>query len=100
MSEKFDGVRALWTGEGMYSRGGFAFQPPASFTSHLPKDLQLDGELWTGRQEFQNVQKLPMMVEKMDVWKKVKYCIFDSPSLKNKPYQSFAVAILFDFRKI
>ena len=52
MSEKLDGIRAYWNGSNMYSRNGLMFNPPAWFKELLPKDLALDGELWTERDDF------------------------------------------------
>ena len=52
-SEKLDGVRCYWNGKEMYSRNGKLFYPPDFFKSALPKDIALDGELWTKRDDFQ-----------------------------------------------
>ena len=49
MSEKLDGVRCFWDGKNLYSRNGNIFYPPDWFKDLLPKDLALDGELWTKR---------------------------------------------------
>lgn len=55
MSEKLDGVRCYWNGKQMYSRNGNLFYPPKWFKELLPKNLALDGELWTKRDDFQKV---------------------------------------------
>ena len=47
ISEKLDGVRCFWDGKQMFSRNGNLFVPPAWFAEILPKDIALDGELWT-----------------------------------------------------
>jgi DNA ligase-1 len=52
MSEKLDGVRCYWNGSNMYSRNGNLFYPPDWFKKLLPKDIALDGELWTKRDDF------------------------------------------------
>ena len=52
MSEKLDGVRCLWDGKNLYSRNGNLFYPPQYFKDALPKDIELDGELWTKRNDF------------------------------------------------
>ena len=52
MSEKLDGVRAYWNGEGFLSRQGNRYHAPAWFTAGLP-ELPLDGELWLDRKQFQ-----------------------------------------------
>lgn len=48
LSEKFDGWRAIWTGERLESRQEKPYNPPAWFTRGLP-DMPLDCELWLGR---------------------------------------------------
>ena len=55
VSEKYDGVRALWTGEQLLSRQGLPLRPPAWFTAGWPRTA-LDGELWAGRGRFAQVQ--------------------------------------------
>ena len=52
MSEKLDGVRCFWNGSSMYSRNGKLFYPPDWFRKLLPRNLALDGELWTKRDDF------------------------------------------------
>lgn len=46
MSEKFDGIRALWNGESLVSRQGNVIKAPHWFTEGFPKGIVLDGELW------------------------------------------------------
>lgn len=52
MSEKLDGVRCYWNGTNMYTRTGKDFNPPQWFKDALPKNLALDGELFTKRDDF------------------------------------------------
>jgi len=52
MSEKLDGIRCYWDGENMYTRNGNLFYPPQWFYDLLPKNITLDGELWTERDDF------------------------------------------------
>jgi len=53
MSEKLDGIRALWNGSVFTSRLGNSFSAPDWFKEALPKHISLDGELWVGRDKFQ-----------------------------------------------
>eukprot|EP01126_Amoeba_proteus_P021253 TRINITY_DN2152_c0_g1_i5.p1 TRINITY_DN2152_c0_g1~~TRINITY_DN2152_c0_g1_i5.p1 ORF type:complete len:459 (-),score=79.09 TRINITY_DN2152_c0_g1_i5:847-2223(-) len=46
ISEKFDGVRALWNGSAFISKNGNVIAVPSSFTKTLPSNVVLDGELW------------------------------------------------------
>jgi hypothetical protein len=47
ISEKYDGMRALWmwTERRLYTKSGKMFQSPDEFTKGLPQNV-LDGELW------------------------------------------------------
>jgi hypothetical protein len=51
VSEKYDGVRALWDGRVLRHRSGRAVSAPPSFVASLPA-APLDGELWLGRGRF------------------------------------------------
>ena len=63
-SEKWDGIRALWDGEKMISRGSGVGKPkvytyiPEWFKKTLPPGIPLDGEIWIGRGLFQKTSRL------------------------------------------
>ena len=63
-SEKWDGIRALWDGEKMISRGSGVGKPkvytyiPEWFKRSLPPSIPLDGEIWIGRGFFQKTSRL------------------------------------------
>lgn len=78
-SEKLDGVRAYWNGKNFISRQGNVYQAPAWFTKGLP-DHALDGELWMGRQMFQETISVVKSAASGDRWKAVKFIVFDHPS--------------------
>ena len=79
ISEKYDGVRALWDGKELRSRAGNVIAAPAWFIARLPS-RPLDGELWIGRGQF---EKLSGAVRKMtpqdDEWRQIKYLVFELP---------------------
>lgn len=80
MSEKLDGVRAIWTGTEFVSRNGNPLAAPSWFTDQLPTDLMLDGELFMGRGQFQSTvgavrRKTPDDAE----WGKLSFMVFDAP---------------------
>lgn len=52
MSEKLDGLRAIWDGTQFLSRSGNHFDVPAQFYADFPTDVVLDGELFCGRGNF------------------------------------------------
>ena len=83
MSEKLDGVRAIWTGAELMSRNGNTFFAPEWFTRQLPAGVQLDGELYIDRGRFQQTvgivrKKVPVDAE----WRAIRYCVFDAPECK------------------
>jgi len=51
MSEKLDGMRAVWKGGGLLTRNNHPIHYPPYFTDAWPKET-LDGELWLGRGQF------------------------------------------------
>jgi DNA ligase-1 len=83
-SEKFDGIRAIWTGKHLISRTGKIITAPLSFLSLLPSDVSLDGELFTSRGDFSLTssivsKKIPLEHE----WKNIIFHIFDIPHLRS-----------------
>jgi DNA ligase 1 len=73
LSEKLDGVRAIWTGSEFISRNGKAFKVPADMIAAMPRGVVLDGELFAGRGNFQRAISL---VKKGD-WSGLEYVVFD-----------------------
>src|SRR4051812_31408227 len=82
MSEKYDGVRALWLPftrgfqfsqvpwanrqrdskeyvcSGLWTRRGKTIQAPAWFLDSLPQTMPLDGELYLGRNQFEDTMSV------------------------------------------
>lgn len=85
MSEKLDGVRAYWDGKSFISRLGNKYLAPDWFLEGLP-DTPLDGELWIARKSFQRTTSIVRRQDKPDLWKEVKYLVFDAPSIK-EPFE-------------
>ena len=83
VSEKLDGVRAWWDpSTGMFwSRQGKSFTAPDWFIRDLlDLDGPLDGELWAGRQRFQDVLSYARKVVPVDSeWDQLTYMVFDAP---------------------
>ena len=79
VSEKLDGVRALWDGEALYSRRGNRFAAPAWFLRGFPV-RRLDGELWIGRGGFETLSgTVRREVADEQAWRRVRYMVFDLP---------------------
>ncbi len=79
VSEKLDGVRALWDGQTLRFRSGRPIAAPAWFTQGLPAHA-LDGELWAGRGRFDAVSGTVRRALPIDAdWRAVRYAVFDLP---------------------
>ena len=79
VSEKLDGVRALWDGEALYSRRGNRFNAPAWFTEGFPAHA-LDGELWMGRGTFESLSgAVRRKVPDDAAWRRIRFMVFDLP---------------------
>ena len=80
VSEKLDGVRALWNGTNFISRQGNIFYAPEWFTRVLPK-IELDGELWLGRGQFDRLSGVVRRDIPDDAdWRKIKFMVFELPN--------------------
>ncbi len=79
LSEKLDGVRAYWDGHQFLSRLGNRYHAPDWFTAGLP-GVPLDGELWLDRKAFQRTVAVVRRQDKTDLWKEVRFVVFDAPA--------------------
>lgn len=79
VSEKLDGVRALWDGKKLSFRSGKEIQAPRWFLEALPKQ-PLDGELWMGRGSFERLSGIVRRDSPDNAeWRQVLYMIFELP---------------------
>lgn len=79
VSEKFDGVRAIWDGEQLRFRSGNLIQAPQWFLASLPAQ-PLDGELWLGRGRFERLSGIVRREVPVDEeWRQLRYMIFELP---------------------
>ena len=79
VSEKYDGVRALWDGHDLRFRSGRVLQAPAWFTAALPAE-PLDGELWLARGRFDALSGIVRSAHPNDgAWRPVRYQVFELP---------------------
>lgn len=106
VSEKWDGIRAIWDGEKFISRGSGVGKPkvynyvPDWFIKCMPPGVALDGEMWMGRGLFQKISGISNYViggkytqKQLDnIWlgresgNPVIFKVFDIPSL-DLPFQ-------------
>lgn len=79
VSEKLDGVRGFWTGQQLLTRSGNILSPPQWFIEHWPA-IAMDGELWSGRGEFEQISACVRRKHSNgQCWKRLKLFIFDLP---------------------
>lgn len=106
-SEKLDGMRAFWDGglttglpasevpwantdkdsrllatpisTGLWSRYGHVIYAPDWWLKHLPR-VFLDGELWTGRRQWEKLISIVKKHEPTPEWRQVIFKVFDIPS--------------------
>ncbi len=79
VSEKLDGVRAIWNGETLKFRSGRTVSAPAWFLAKLPK-TPLDGELWLARGKFDVLSGMVRKNQPVDAeWQQINYMVFELP---------------------
>jgi DNA ligase 1 len=79
VSEKYDGVRAVWDGRALKFRSGREITAPKWFTEKLPA-FPLDGELWIARRTFDELSGIVRSAVPDDAqWRRVNYMIFELP---------------------
>ena len=79
VSEKLDGVRALWDGQVLRFRSGRRIAAPDWFLAGLPATA-LDGELWLGRGTFDRLSAIVRRSTAVDAdWQALRYMVFDLP---------------------
>jgi DNA ligase-1 len=83
VSEKFDGVRAIWDGEVLRHRSGRLVAAPPAFVAALPP-CALDGELWLGRGRFDALSAIVRTTAApatagAEPWAAVQYLVFELP---------------------
>lgn len=79
MSEKLDGIRGYWDGRQLYSKNGRLLSPPADFTAGFPP-FPVEGELWAGRNSFEQAASIVRREKSHDGWMMLKFGIFDVPA--------------------
>jgi DNA ligase-1 len=96
VSEKYDGLRGLWTGAELVARpakkegvlkGKLYNYVPDHILAMFPKGISLDGEIWMGRGKFQQVSGLSNLKiskhhpqHQIDAtWARTKFMAFDLP---------------------
>lgn len=80
VSEKLDGVRAIWDGAALRFRSGRPIAAPAWFLAGLPAQA-LDGELWLDRKRFDRLSGAVRKAQPINAeWRALRYMVFDAPA--------------------
>ncbi len=80
ISEKLDGVRAVWDGRVLRFRSGNPVPAPQWFLDGLPAEA-LDGELWLARGRFDELSAIVRRQAPVDAeWRHVRYMLFELPA--------------------
>ena len=80
ISEKLDGVRAVWDGRVLRFRSGNPVPAPQWFLDGLPAEA-LDGELWLARGRFDELSAIVRRQAPVDAeWRRVRYMMFELPA--------------------
>ncbi len=92
VSEKLDGVRALWDGQRLRFRSGRDIAAPANFLQRLPQQ-PLDGELWLARGRFDELSGLVRRsVPDAAAWASLRFMVFELPDAPG-PFAQRAAAL-------
>lgn len=94
VSEKYDGIRAVWDGKNLISRSGKKFNAPKFWFENFP-NFKIDGELWTARNDFENLSSIVRDKIPDKEWNNVKFMIFDVPDAKGDLFSR--IEVLKDF---
>ena len=86
MSEKLDGIRAYWDGKNLLTRNGNKLYPPNWFIKDYPK-FAIDGELWSKRDDFENIASIVLDKTPTQNWKQIKHYIFEVPNQKGDLFE-------------
>lgn len=82
VSEKLDGIRAIWDGQQLISRQGNPIHAPPWFTKRFPRQA-LDGELWIARSQFELLSGTVRQATPDErAWRKVAYYVFELPDVE------------------
>ena len=94
LSEKLDGMRCLWDGNGgCFSRAGKDVHVPASLCAQLPVGTALDGELWLGRGQFQRAMSIVRRTDRDEAaWAPIEYVVYDAPEAPGGIFERLAAA--------
>jgi DNA ligase-1 len=69
-----------WDGKELFSKNKNKIFAPSWFTKDFPP-FPLDGELWTKRGDFENIQSIVLSQQESKDWENITYNIFEIPNV-------------------
>ena len=94
MSEKLDGIRAIWNGTDFVSRANKPIYAPQSWKAGMPLVVRkpLDGELYAGRGNFQRCSSIVRKLNPItSEWASIRYMCFDTIDTERPWVERFRV---------
>jgi len=100
LSEKLDGVRAIWNTNDFLTRNNNKIEVPIWLKDLMPKDKILDGELHCGKNTFEKINRLTSFkIPNDNLWKTITYSVFDYINIYDKKepfskrYQKYQIIV-------
>ncbi|MDA3054219.1 MULTISPECIES: DNA ligase [unclassified Campylobacter] len=90
VSEKLDGIRAVWDGKTLRSRKGKIINAPESWTKGFP-NFMIEGELWSRRGEFEKIASIVSKGSSDERWSEIKFYIFDMPNERKNLFEKMKI---------
>ena len=90
VSEKLDGIRAVWDGQNLRTRRGKIINAPEFWTQNFPP-FMIEGELWTKRGDFENIASIVSKDVPDERWSEVKFYIFDLPNERKNLFEKMSI---------
>ena len=90
VSEKLDGMRAYWDGKNLFTKSGKIINAPQWFIKNFPP-FAIDGELWSKREDFENIISIIKNQNRQEDWKNLKLYVFEVPQQKGNLNQRLKI---------
>jgi DNA ligase-1 len=88
-TEKYDGIRAYWDGETMWTRGGKAVPVPQEWREALPAGVHLDGEIFAG---YGSRKRAEWMARAGKYAEECRLLVFDVPTISGNYFDRMRYA--------
>jgi len=92
VSEKYDGICAVWDGERLMTRAGNVLHAPDWFLAGLPHRA-MRGELWCGRGTFHSATSICLSHSAGERWRAVRYMVFSETKTDSDDLGDYASVV-------